>query len=98
MNAKRCLNCLSLNYFVRTYPSKCRICELQCRSKHTTASHECFDGINLGAAEKVDPFPRPVPAPRFRNSQNDKRTREVHERCQSYQSYYRLFDSGLRSA
>jgi len=79
MDAKRCLNCLSLDHFVRNckYPSKCRICGPHCRNKHTSALHECFNEVNLGAAEKVDSRPRPVPAPRSGNFQIEKRTRKV---------------------
>ena len=39
MDAKRCLNCLSLEHFVRNcaFPSKCRVCGSQCRNKHAGA-------------------------------------------------------------
>ena len=72
MDAKRCLNCLSLEHFVRNraFPSKCRVCGPQCRNKHAGALHECFNGINLGAADRVDPVSRPVPAPRTNYRQN----------------------------
>ena len=65
-DAKRCLNCLSLDHFVRNcaFPSKCRICGPQCRNKHAGALHECYDGVNLGAADRVDQVSRPIPAPR----------------------------------
>ena len=72
MDAKRCLNCLSLEHFVRNcaFPSKCRVCGPQCRNKHAGALHECFNGMNLGAADRVDPVSRPVPAPRTNYRQN----------------------------
>ena len=65
-DAKRCLNCLSLDHFVRNcaFPSKCGICGPQCRNKHAGALHECYDGVNLGAADRVDQVSRPIPAPR----------------------------------
>ena len=65
-DAKRCLNCLSLDHFVRNcaFPSKCRICGPQCRNKHAGALHECYDGVNLGAADRVGQVSRPIPAPR----------------------------------
>ena len=41
IDAKRCLNCLSLEHFVREcpYPSKCRICGPSSQNKHTGALH-----------------------------------------------------------
>ena len=65
-DAKRCLNCLSLDHFVRNcaFPSKCRICWPQCRNKHSGALHEYYDGVNLGAADRVDQVSRPIPTPR----------------------------------
>ena len=53
MDAKRCLNCLSVEHFVRDcpYPSKCRKCGSGCQNKHSGASHECYNGKSLGAAE-----------------------------------------------
>ena len=55
-DAKRCLNCLSLNHMVRNcaYPSKCRKCRPDCRTKHATALHDYYvkpDDETLGAAE-----------------------------------------------
>ena len=66
-DAKRCLNCLSLDHFARNcaFPSKCRICGPQCRNKHAGALHECYDGVNLGAADRVDQVSRPITAPRI---------------------------------
>ena len=46
------------------FPSKCRICGPQCRNKHAGALHECYDWINLGAADMVDQVSRPIPAPK----------------------------------
>ena len=44
-DVKRCLNCLSLEHFVREYPriSKYRICGPNSQTKHATALHECYD-------------------------------------------------------
>ena len=55
IRAKRCLNCLSLEHFVRecSRPNKCRKCGPRSDvSKHATALHDCFASPNLGAAEK----------------------------------------------
>ena len=54
------------------FPFKCRICGPHCRNKHAGALHECYDGVNLGAADRVDQVSRPIPAPRtnFRESQD----------------------------
>ena len=53
MDAKRCLNCLSVEHFVRDcpYPSKCRKCGSGCQNKHSGALRECYNGKSLGAAE-----------------------------------------------
>ena len=44
-DTKRCLNCLSLEHFVRECPrtSKCRICGPNSQTKHATALHECYE-------------------------------------------------------
>ena len=65
VDAKRCLNCLSLDHFVRECPrpSKCCECGPNCRTKHATALHECYNKVNLGA---VDASNAPIPAPRNR--------------------------------
>ena len=65
-DAKRCLNCLSLDHFVRNcaFSSKCRICGPQYRNKHTGALHECYDGVNLGASDRIDQVSRSIPTPR----------------------------------
>ena len=55
IRAKRCLNCLSLEHFVRecSRPNKCRKCGPRSDvSKHATALHDCFASPNPGAAEK----------------------------------------------
>ena len=56
IRAKRCLNCLSLEHFVRecSRPNKCRKCgpRSDVSNKHATALHDCFASPNLGAAEK----------------------------------------------
>ena len=42
MDAKRCLNCLSVEHFVRdcSHPSKCRKCSPNCQNKHAGALHD----------------------------------------------------------
>ena len=53
IDAKRCLNCLSVEHFVCDcpYPSKCRKCGSDCQNKQYGALHECSNGKSLGAAE-----------------------------------------------
>ena len=52
IDAKWCLNCLSLDHFARVcpFPSKCCKCGLNCKNKHAGASHDCCSGEKLGAA------------------------------------------------
>ena len=73
MDAKRCLNCLSREHFVHNclFPFKCRVCAgPQFRNKHASALHECLNGMNVGAADRVDPVSRPASAPRTSYRQN----------------------------
>ena len=61
-DAKRCLNCLSLNHMVRNfaYPSKCRKRQPDCRTKHITGLHDYYvkpDDETLGAAEAASSAP-----------------------------------------
>ena len=46
------------------FPSECRICVQQSRNKHVGALHECYDGVNLGAADIVDQVSRTISASR----------------------------------
>ena len=57
LDAGRCLNCLSVEHFVRACPcpSKCRKCGVGCQNKHAGALHECYNGQRLGAAETNEP-------------------------------------------
>ena len=60
IDGKRCLNCLSLNHFVRdcARPSRGRECGPKNQDKHATALHECFADGNLGGANgHVAPIP-----------------------------------------
>ena len=52
-----------MEHFVRECPrtSKCRICGPSSQTKHATALHECYDVVNLGAADEES---APIPAPR----------------------------------
>ena len=72
IEAKRCINCLSLEHYVRdcSRPTKCRKCGPSNQNKHVTALHECYTGVNLGAADK--PQTTPKPAPRNLSKQYDK--------------------------
>ena len=53
IDAKRCLNCLSLEHFVREcpYPSKCRKCGPSSQNIHTGALHESCQAVGHGAAK-----------------------------------------------
>ena len=53
IDAKRCLNCLSLEHFVREcpHPSKCRKCRPSSQNKHTGALHESCQAGSHGAAK-----------------------------------------------
>ena len=52
IDAKRCLNCLSLDHFARAcpFPSKCHKCGLNCQNKHAGSLHDCYSGEKLGTA------------------------------------------------
>ena len=84
VEVKRCLNCLSLDHFVRqcSFPSKCRLCGPQCRNKHATALHEYYTfGGSSGAAVGNEPV-APTPAPRNKvksngNDRNDVTVRKI---------------------
>ena len=54
IEAKRCLDCLSLDHIARNCPrsTKCRKCGPRSQNKHATELHECFFSPNTGAAEK----------------------------------------------
>ena len=53
MDAKRCLDCLSIQHFVRDcpYPSKCRKCGSGYQNKHFGALQECYGAKIFGVAE-----------------------------------------------
>ena len=78
IDAKRCLNCLSLDHFVRdcARPSRCRECGPNNQNKHATALHECFADGNLGGANG---HVAPIPAPRSRTGQNGDRDYTVRK-------------------
>ena len=78
IDAKRCLNCLSLDHFVRdcARPSKCRECGPKNQNKHATALHECFADGNVGGA---DGHAAPIPAPRSRTGRNGNRDYTVRK-------------------
>ena len=65
MDAKRCLNCLSVEHFVRDYPhpSKCRKCIPNCQNKHkhSGALHDYYEeGSKAGESVKTDSNSTPV--------------------------------------
>ena len=63
IEGKRCINCLLLEHYVRdcSRPTKCRKCGPSNQNKHATALHECYTGVNLGAADKSQTTPKPAP-------------------------------------
>ena len=77
MDAKRCLNCLSLQHFVRDcpHPSKCRKCSPNCQNKHSGALHDYYvEGSKAGESVKTGPYSTPV-----ENEKNDKQSLNVHK-------------------
>ena len=72
IEAKRCINCLSLDHYVRVCPrpARCRKCGPNNKSKHGSALHECCTGANLRAADKSQAAP--TPAPRKLSKQDKK--------------------------
>ena len=83
VEAKRCLNCLSLDHFVRqcSFPSKCRLCGPQCRNKHAAALHEYYTfGGSSGAAAGNEPgAPTPAPRNRVKSNGNDRKNVTVRK-------------------
>ena len=75
IDAKRCLNCLSLEHFVRQCHthSKCRRCGPQCRNKHPTALLECYATISESLGAAADEESAPIPAPRSKTKLSGKR-------------------------
>ena len=77
MDAKRCLNCLSLEHFVRDcpHPSKCRKCSPNCQNKHSGALHDYYvEGSKTGESVNTGPYSTPV-----ENDKNDKQSLNVHK-------------------
>ena len=72
IEAKRCINCLSLDHYVRDCPrpARCRKCGPNNKSKHASALHKCYIGANLGDADKSQAAPTPAPR---KLSKQDKR-------------------------
>ena len=79
VDVKRCLNCLSLNHFVRDCkgPSKCGKCGPNSHHKHTSAFHKCFDVGNFGVAEALDS--KQTQARKQKTDQIDKRNLVVQK-------------------
>ena len=52
ITAGECLNCLLTEYLARNCPSrcKCRLCGTNCRTKHSSAIHDCYESQTVGAA------------------------------------------------
>ena len=63
IEAKRCINCLSLDHYVRNChrPARCRKYGPNNKSKHAFALHECYTGANLEATDKSQAPPTPSP-------------------------------------
>ena len=75
IDTERCLNCLSLEHFVRQWhtQSKCRRCGPQCRNKHATALHECYATTSESFGAAADEKSVPIPAPRSKTKPSGKR-------------------------
>ena len=59
IKAGRCLNCLSTEHLARDCPSrcKCRKCGPNCRVKHSSAIHDCYESQTVGAAGETKAAP-----------------------------------------
>ena len=59
IKAGRCLNCLSTEHLARNCPSrcKCRKCGPNCRAKHSSAIHDCYESQTVGAAGETKAAP-----------------------------------------
>ena len=59
IKAGRCLNCLSMEHLARNCPSrcKCRKCGPNCRAKHSSAIHDCYESQTVGAAGETKAAP-----------------------------------------
>ena len=77
MDAKRCLNCLSVEHFVRDCPhhSKCRKCIPNCQNEHSGSLHDCYvEGSKAGESVKTGSNSTIV-----ENENNDKQSLNVHK-------------------
>ena len=77
MDAKRYLNCLSVEHFVRDcpHPSKCRKCIPNCQNKHSGVLHDYYvEGSKAGESVKTGSYSTLV-----ENEKNDKQSLNVHK-------------------
>ena len=81
IDAKRCLNCLSLEHFVRHCHTqfKCGRCGPQCRNKHASALDECYATASESLGAAADEESAPIPAPRSRTKPSGKRDVNVRK-------------------
>ena len=77
IEAKRCINCLSLEHFTHVsvlMHLKCRKCGLNFQNKHDAAHHECYNEVKIAfAASKNAKTPT-----RGKNSTLNERSLTVH--------------------
>ena len=94
IEAKRCLNCLSLDHIVQNCPrsTKCRKCGPRSQNKHATALHECFISPNTGAADKTSDVPRS----KTETTQNEHNERVVLKSNSSEESVILLCTSAVK--
>ena len=74
ITAGRCLNGLSTEHLARNCPSrcKCRKCGPNCRGKHSSAIHDCYESQTVGAAGETKATPvSPVASSVASTSTND---------------------------
>ena len=59
ITAGRCLNCLSTGHLARNchFQCKCRKCGPNCRAKHSSAIHDCYESQTVGAAGETKVAP-----------------------------------------
>ena len=77
MDAKRCLNCLSIECFVRDclHISKCRKCIPNCQNKHSGTLHDYYvEESKAGESVKTGSNSTSV-----ENENNDKQSLNVHK-------------------
>ena len=96
MEAKSCLNCLSVKHFVRDcpHPSKCRKCLLNCQNKHSGMLHDYYvEGSKTEESIKTGSNSTPV-----EHENNDKKSLNMHKISAHENSIILLCTSAVKIA